>query len=120
MDEPSGYRLRSTYAASKHALHGWFDCLRQEVFEHNIDVSLVCPGFIKTNVTLNALEGDGSKHGKMGRRTAKRHEAGKVCRKIAPENQERKRGDLHWGHRTGGCIPETTFTQTAEYDFEKI
>lgn len=62
-----GTRLRSSYASSKHALHGYFDCLRQEVHEHNIGVSLVCPGYIKTDVTKNALEGDGSKHQKMGR-----------------------------------------------------
>jgi len=61
-----GTRLRSTYAASKHALHGYFDCLRQEVYNDNIHVSLVCPGFIKTDVTKNALEGDGSKHNEMG------------------------------------------------------
>jgi short-subunit dehydrogenase len=61
-----GTRLRSSYAASKHALHGYFDCLRQEVYDDNIAVSLVCPGYIKTNVTKNALEGDGSKHNKMG------------------------------------------------------
>jgi short-subunit dehydrogenase len=60
-------RLRSSYAASKHALHGYFDALRQEVYDHNISVSLVCPGFIKTDVTKNALEGDGSKHNKMGK-----------------------------------------------------
>lgn len=62
-----GTRLRSSYAASKHALHGYFDSLRQEVFEQNVKVSLVCPGFIKTNVTKNALQGDGSAHGKMGK-----------------------------------------------------
>lgn len=55
-----GTRLRSTYAASKHALHGWFDCLRQELFDYDIRVTLVCPGFIKTQVTRNALTGDGS------------------------------------------------------------
>jgi len=60
-----GTRLRSTYAASKHALHGWFDSLRQELFEHHISVTLVCPGFIKTNVTINALKGDGTKLGEM-------------------------------------------------------
>ncbi len=60
-----GSRFRSTYAASKHALHGWFDSLRQEVFDENIKVTLVCPGFIKTEITVNAIEGDGSKHGKM-------------------------------------------------------
>jgi len=62
-----GTRLRSSYAASKHALHGYFDSLRQEVCEHNVKVTLVCPGFIKTNVTKNALQGDGSAHGKMGK-----------------------------------------------------
>lgn len=62
-----GTRLRSSYAASKHALHGYFDCLRQEVADEGIDVTLVCPGFVRTDVTLNMLEGDGSKHGKMGK-----------------------------------------------------
>lgn len=61
-----GTRLRSTYAASKHALHGWFDCLRQEIHENQVEITLVCPGFVKTNVTLNALEGDGTPYGKMG------------------------------------------------------
>lgn len=62
-----GTRLRSTYAATKHALHGWFDSLRQEVHDKDITVTLVCPGFIKTDVTINAVEGDGSKHGVMGK-----------------------------------------------------
>ncbi len=62
-----GTRLRSTYAASKHALHGWFDSLRQEVYDHNIDVTLVCPGFIKTDITVNAVKGDGSKLGEMSK-----------------------------------------------------
>lgn len=62
-----GTRLRSTYAASKHALHGYFDSLRQEIYEKNIKITLVCPGFIKTNVTKNALQGDGTIHGKMGK-----------------------------------------------------
>jgi short-subunit dehydrogenase len=62
-----GTRLRSTYAASKHALHGWFDSLRQEVYDQNIRVTLVCPGFIKTDITVNAIKGDGSKLGKMSK-----------------------------------------------------
>lgn len=55
-----GTPLRSSYAASKHALHGFFDSLRAEVHQNNIKVTLVCPGFVKTNVSLNALTGDGS------------------------------------------------------------
>lgn len=61
-----GTRYRSAYAASKHALHGWFDCLRQEVFDKGIDVTLVCPGYIKTDVTKNAITADGSKLNEMG------------------------------------------------------
>lgn len=61
-----GTKYRSAYAASKHALHGWFDCLRQEVHEHNVKVTLVCPGYIKTDVSKNALTADGSAFNKMG------------------------------------------------------
>ncbi|MGC6285791.1 MAG: SDR family oxidoreductase [Polaribacter sp.] len=60
-----GTPLRSSYAASKHALHGFFDSLRAELFKDNIAVTLVCPGFVKTNISLNALTGDGSPQEKM-------------------------------------------------------
>jgi short-subunit dehydrogenase len=80
-----GTRLRSSYAASKHALHGYFDSLRQEVFDDNINVSLVCPGFIKTNVTKNALEGDGSKHNKMGKGQQNGMPADKFAEKLIPK-----------------------------------
>jgi len=55
-----GTPLRSSYAASKHALHGFFDSLRAEVYQNNIKVTLVCPGFVQTNVSLNALTADGT------------------------------------------------------------
>jgi len=55
-----GTQLRSAYAASKHALHGWFDSLRVELDPYNIDVTLVCPGFIATELTMNALTEDGT------------------------------------------------------------
>ena len=60
-----GTRLRSSYSASKHALHGYFDSMRNEVFDKNITITLVCPGFIKTNATLNALKADGTPQNKM-------------------------------------------------------
>lgn len=65
-----GTPLRSTYAATKHALHGFFDSLRAEVFNNNIKVTLICPGFVTTNVSKNALIGDGSKQNKMDTATA--------------------------------------------------
>lgn len=60
-----GYGLRSTYAASKHALHGYFESLAVENFKHNIHVTMICPGRILTNISLNAINGDGSNYGKM-------------------------------------------------------
>ncbi len=65
-----GTPLRSTYAASKHALHGFFDSLRAEVYNDNIDVTLICPGYVTTNVSMNALTGDGSAQRSMDKATA--------------------------------------------------
>ena len=60
-----GTPLRSSYAASKHALHGFFDSLRAESYKNNIVVTLICPGFINTNISKNALTGNGIPQGKM-------------------------------------------------------
>lgn len=52
-------------AASKHALQGYFDSLRCELAPEGITVTLISPGYIKTCLSLNALTGDGTKHGVM-------------------------------------------------------
>ena len=54
-----GTPMRSAYAAAKHALHGYFDCLRAEVSPMNIKVTLLTPGYIQTNVAVNAVTKDG-------------------------------------------------------------
>lgn len=53
-----GTPLRSAYAASKHALHGFFDSLRAEVHDDNIKVAILVPGFVKTDISINALRPD--------------------------------------------------------------
>jgi NAD(P)-dependent dehydrogenase (short-subunit alcohol dehydrogenase family) len=50
---------RTAYAASKHALHGFFDSLRTELADDGVDVLLVCPAFIDTGIDRAALGGDG-------------------------------------------------------------
>jgi len=65
-----GTPLRSSYAASKHALHGFFDSLRAEISAYNIAVTLICPGFVSTNISMNALTGDGTSQQKMDTATA--------------------------------------------------
>jgi short-subunit dehydrogenase len=60
-----GTPLRTFYAASKHALHGFYDALRAEMHEQNIHILMVCPGYIKTNLSYNALLGDGSPQNRL-------------------------------------------------------
>jgi short-subunit dehydrogenase len=60
-----GIPTRSAYAASKHALHGFFESLRAETAKDGIDITIVVPGYIRTKVSENALRGDGTRHGTM-------------------------------------------------------
>lgn len=57
--------LRTIYSSAKMALQGLFDGLRAELYKHNVKVALVVPGFVKTEISLNAVEASGEKHGKM-------------------------------------------------------
>ena len=77
-----GFFLRSSYAASKHALHGFFESLRFEVLKYNIRISLICPGKINTNISLNALNAKGEKFGKMDESTSNGLSAEACAKKI--------------------------------------
>lgn len=55
---------RAAYSAAKHALHGWFEALRAEESDW-LNITLVMPGFVHTQVSVNALAGDGLPHGQM-------------------------------------------------------
>jgi len=60
-----GYGVRSAYSASKHALHGFFESLDIELGDQGIKSTLICPGGVQTNISVNALQGDGSATGVM-------------------------------------------------------
>lgn len=60
-----GFYLRSSYSAAKHALHGYFESMRLEVEKKGVSVLLVCPGKIKTSVSINASSTDGKAHNQM-------------------------------------------------------
>lgn len=76
-----GTKFRSAYSASKHALHGYFDSLRTETIPE-IKILIVCPGFIKTNVTYNALTADGSNQNTMDEAQANGMSADTCAEKI--------------------------------------
>jgi len=60
-----GFFLRSAYCASKHALQGFFESLRLEMLEDHIKVTIVCPGKIQSNISLNALTKEGKNNNIM-------------------------------------------------------
>lgn len=60
-----GFPLRCAYSASKHALNGFFETLRAENHDKGISVTLVCPGRVRTNISINAFDAGGVKHGVM-------------------------------------------------------
>lgn len=104
-----GTPWRSAYAASKHAVHGFFESLRAEIAETGIQVSLICPGFIRTNVSVNALTGDGSALGTMDRAQAEGMDPDAAARVMI---DGLKRGDLEiyvGGRETRGVLIKRLF-----------
>lgn len=55
-----GSPYRSGYCGAKHAVHGFYDVLRMEHQKDGIDVTIICPGFVQTNLAKKSLTGDGS------------------------------------------------------------
>ncbi|HTV92728.1 MAG TPA: SDR family NAD(P)-dependent oxidoreductase [Verrucomicrobiae bacterium] len=60
-----GTPLRTGYCAAKHALHGYYDSLRAEVAKDGVAVTMLVVGAVRTNVSINAVTGDGSQFGVM-------------------------------------------------------
>ncbi|XP_039216468.1 dehydrogenase/reductase SDR family member 7B isoform X1 [Crotalus tigris] len=83
--------FRSAYAASKHATQAFFDCLRAEVARFNIEVTVVCPGYIQTNLSLNAVTSDGSQYGVMDKTTSEGKAAADVARLVLDAVGERQK-----------------------------
>jgi len=94
-----GTPYRSGYAASKHALHGFFDSLRAELWydvRDAIKVSIICPGFIHTPITLSAVTGDGSPLNKMDEGQYKGKSA-KWCAEKIVKALEKEREEVYIG-----------------------
>ena len=55
----NGVPTRTLYAATKHAMAGFFDSLRIELKDDGVSVSVVYPGFVATDIAERALGPDG-------------------------------------------------------------
>lgn len=80
-----GSKMRSGYCAAKHALHGFFDSLRAEQFDNNIKVSLLLPGYVKTNVSQSAITGDGSSHNALDEGQASAISPERAASRVLPQ-----------------------------------
>jgi short-subunit dehydrogenase len=93
-----GTPYRSGYAAAKHALHGFFDSLRAELWKEskNIHVTLICPGWVRTNITLNALTGSGERLNRMDPATQEGLTSSEFAKKMV-RAIERKKEEVYIG-----------------------
>lgn len=87
----TGVPTRSGYAASKHALHGFFDSLRIELRGSGVDVTMVCPDFVKSEIHRRAIGADGKPLGSTPMREAKIMSADECARRILRAARKRQR-----------------------------
>jgi len=85
-----GFYLRSAYAASKHALHGFYESLRLEEERNGLKVTIICPGFIKTDISKHAMDGQGMATGKMDENQSKGMSPSECAAQIFDAQQKNK------------------------------
>jgi short-subunit dehydrogenase len=99
-----GSPMRSGYSAAKHALHGFFDSLRAEVEKDGVAVTIVCPGFVQTKVSVNAVTADGSAQNTMDDATAHGITAQYCAQAIVKAINRNKREVYIGGKETYGVL----------------
>lgn len=89
---------RSGYAASKHALHGFYDSLRAEMWNESKDIHvlIVCPGWISTNLALHALTANGSELNDEDKRNSSGRTPEALATKIISAIRKKKE-ELYYG-----------------------
>ncbi len=101
--------LRSIYAASKHAVRGYSDALRAEVASQGVDVTVICPGYIHTEISRSALTGDGSQQGTDDAVVTSAMPADVAARKMASALARRRREFYVGGWEIAGVYLQRLF-----------
>jgi len=91
-----GPPYRSGYAASKHALHGFFDSLRAEVSHRGLHIMIVCPGYINTPIAINAMNGQGGKYNKRDKENAEGLDPNDLAKRIV-NAIAKKKNEVYFG-----------------------
>ncbi len=108
-----GSPLRSGYCGAKHALHGFFDVLRMEHEKDGVRVSLICPGFVQTDIARNALTADGSPQGRQDQATSRGMHPDRFAEKMWRAVQHGKWEAHIGGRETIGVLLKRFFPRLA-------
>lgn len=90
----TGVPTRSGYAASKHALQGFFDSIRIELADQGVDVLVVSPGFVATDIRQRGFGADGTPHGQSPRDEEKQTMSIEECVRIITRAIERREREV--------------------------
>jgi short-subunit dehydrogenase len=104
-----GSPYRSGYCGAKHALHGFFDVLRMEHQKDGVQVTLVCPGFVRTDIARNALVGDGSTQQRQDKATEQGMDPDLFARKMLRAVEKGKWEVNIGGRETSGAFLKRFF-----------
>ncbi|GAA4414744.1 SDR family NAD(P)-dependent oxidoreductase [Nibrella viscosa] len=104
-----GVKQRSGYCASKHALQGFFDSLRAETHAQGLRVTIVCPGYIKTPISLSALNEKGETYNRMNTNQAQGMDANVFARQVAQAVADGKEEVYIGGKEIGGIYLKRFF-----------
>lgn len=86
------------YCASKYALHGFYDSLRMELYQHGVSCTVVCPSWVATEFHESQLNKEGVPRGPRGRAYyTKRTMTSDQCAKIVLNAAEKRRREVLMG-----------------------
>jgi short-subunit dehydrogenase len=89
----TGVPTRSGYAASKHAMQGFLDSLRIELEGTGVDVCVISPGFVATDIRGKALGPDGKPRAESPRDESKGTMSLEECTRICMRAIDRRQRD---------------------------
>jgi len=90
----TGVPTRSGYAASKHAMQGFFDSLRIELLGSGVDVLIVSPGFVATDIRSRALGPEGIAHGQSPRDEGAGTMSVEECVRLIVEGMKKRKREV--------------------------
>lgn len=77
-----GVPRTSSYAASKHAVQGFYETLRSEIAGSGVGITIIIPGIIQTQITAHALDGQGELFGRVEKTFQKAYPVERAAQRI--------------------------------------